>query len=379
MSTQPAPLMIGLNPAWPASQMAAVILEQVRNAYGERLNIAGIHEKMDEIWVDLQRDLTDDEKQRLGDVSHVSIPLNDFNARIVSPPSRLGYFIVFDAMIDLRLWDLFTAPRHAAAWSAAYVRAAWGAQFSVAHWVGPEMELLTNRQNAKEFTDSYSLAAAREFIFAHECGHFFLKHLQGGARRQFNMGGGNLQAFDAGLQQEVEADAFACDLLARTTSRPLGIQQMGVDWLLGFLGAVHGMRRRAESRRTGAPDSPIVDPAIAHRRQLCWDDFNRRRATSPNENERTPEANTTIERVRMNVDNFNEHRAAALADIYAELPDELMSFYERVSKSPMTEDEMDAHELELEQLEDKAAEHYRTTPRLRARKGRLSALLQRLF
>jgi hypothetical protein len=110
-------LAVRLDPAWSSSRIAMAILDSVRTFYGDRLDIAGMHSGIDEIWVDLQKSLTDEEKLRIGEVSHVSVPLNDFNARIATPPSRLGYFILFDVMLELRIWEIFTAPRNMAAWT----------------------------------------------------------------------------------------------------------------------------------------------------------------------------------------------------------------------------------------------------------------------
>lgn len=381
MSPTPPPggFLITLDPTWPAARIARAILERVRDVYGDRLDIQGVHDKMDEIWVALQADLTDAERARLAEVTHVSVPLNDFNARIAAPPSRLGYFILFDAMVDLRLWDLFTAPRNPMAWAAAYVRAAWGNYFQVAHWVGPALERLTHLSDADGYPDSYSLAAARDFIFAHECGHFFRDHLLGGSHRQLHFGGDNLVVYDPAFRQEAEADAFACEVLARTKSRPLAIQQMGVDWLFGYLGAVLGMRQRAEGRREGDPDPYTMDESLAQRRALCWSDFERRRAASPHEMERTPETIETIRRVRVSVDNFNRVFPAALADIYAELPDELLRHCERMTDTPLTDEELAAHEEELVRLGERAIERFQTTPRRRNWRTRFRKLMRNLF
>jgi hypothetical protein len=380
MTPPPTPFQITLDASWPAERIARTILDSVRGMYGERLDVQGMHDEMEKIWVILQKDLTADERRRVGEVTHVSVPLNDLNARIVRPPSRQGYFILFDAMVDLRIWDLFTAPRNPAAWSAAYVRAAWGAEFGVAHWVGPALERLTTLDSRKDgIPDSFSLDAARDFILAHECGHLFMNHLGRGAYRQLHFGGAKLRVFDPGLRQEVEADAFARELLCRSSGRPLIVQQKGVDWLFGFLGAVAAMRERVSARRAGDPDLPTMDPAIAHRRALSWDDYNRRRAESSHAEERAEGNVLTIDRLRISVDSFNQHRAPVLADIYAELPDELLRHYERVTTAAMTDEEVAAHEHELDQLRLRAAERCHATPRRMSLGRRFRKLLHRLF
>jgi hypothetical protein len=40
--------------------------------------------------------------------------------------------------------------------------------------------------------------------------------------------------FDPAMKQEIEADAFARELLCRNPGRSLDLQQRGVDWLFGF-------------------------------------------------------------------------------------------------------------------------------------------------
>lgn len=347
-------LVVRLDPAWSSSQIAMAILDSVRSFYGDRLDIAGMHAGIDKIWVDLQKSLTDEEKLRIGDVSHVSVPLNDFNARIATPPSRLGHYILFDVMLDLRIWEIFTAPRNMAAWTTAYMRAAWGDQIASPYWVRPAMEALRHLDNQEGIPDSYSLVAARDFIFAHECGHLFLNHLSDGDHRPLHFGSNDLLVLDPALRQEIEADAAAREILCRSKERPLAVQQMGVDWLFGFMGAVLAMRKRAQARREGDPDLPALDEDIAWRRWVCWNDYNRRRAESPNEEDRNPENETTIGRLRQSVDNFNSVIPVALADIYAELPDEVMSLQARVVASSVTEPEILAFQQDLARLGERA-------------------------
>lgn len=372
-------LAVRLDPAWSSSRIAMAILDSVRTFYGDRLDIAGMHSGIDEIWVDLQKSLTDEEKLRIGEVSHVSVPLNDFNARIATPPSRLGYFILFDVMLELRIWEIFTAPRNMAAWTAAYIRAAWGDQIASPYWVGPALEALRHLDNQEGIPDSYSLVAARDFIFAHECGHLFLNHLSAGNHRLLHFGSNDLLVFDPALKQEIEADAVAREILCRSRERPLAVQQMGVDWLFGFMSAVLAMRKRAQARREGNPDLPALDEAIARRRTLCWDDYNRRRAESSNEKDRTPENETTLDRARQNVDNFNDAFPLALADIYAELPDELMSFQDRVVASPMTEPDVVAFQQDLAQLGEKALRQQGSGVRRLSWRQQMRKLMDRWF
>jgi hypothetical protein len=99
---------------------------------------------------------------------------------------------------------------------------------------------------------------------------------------------------------------------------------------------------------------PIMDASFAHRRALSWEDYNRRRAESPNEEYQRAECVDTIDRLRMSVDNFNKHFPPVLADIYAELPDELMELQERVLASPLTEQEILAYVEALDQLHERA-------------------------
>jgi hypothetical protein len=224
-------------------------------------------------------------------------------------------------MLDLRLFEIFSAPRNIAAWSAAYLRAAWGDLINTAHWTRPAMEKLINLKKGDLIPDSYSVQAAREFIFAHECGHLFLRHLHGGAYRTLSFGRADLVVLDPALKQETEADAYAREILTRPTGSNLIIQQKGVDWLFGFMGAVLAMRKRVEARRTGDPELSTMDPGIARRRALCREDYNRRRAQSPHEYNRAPEDVATIDRLRASIDSFNSHFPPLLADIYAELPE----------------------------------------------------------
>jgi hypothetical protein len=103
--------------------------------------------------------------------------------------------------------EMFTAPRNLVAWAACYVRAAWSYAFSPPpYWVEGSLERLTNIRDGF-YPDSYSLQFAH-FIFAHECGRFFLNHLSSGPHCQLYFGGQQLAAFDPALQDELDADRF---------------------------------------------------------------------------------------------------------------------------------------------------------------------------
>ena len=99
---------------------------------------------MEEIWLDLHRKFTKEELSRIGEIEHIAVPMNDLSASINLPPSGNGYFVMFDEMLDLRLAEIFTAPRNEVAWAACYVRAAWGTQFKAPYWLGPKFEELMN-------------------------------------------------------------------------------------------------------------------------------------------------------------------------------------------------------------------------------------------
>jgi hypothetical protein len=241
MEMPPDRLDIRLDPAWAAPQIAAAIVDATRRTYGSTLDIDGMQSSMEEIWVDLHRQFNEEEHRRIGEITHISIPTNDLSASISMPPSRQGYFVLFDAMLDLRLWEIFTAPRNLAAWAACYVRAAWGFMIKPPNWVGPAIDHLTSIREGP-YPDSYSLSSAREFVYAHECGHFFLDHLNHGLKRTLHFGEQELSAYDPELSDEIEADKFAREVLCRNR-QSLSLQQMGVDWLFGFLGAVLAMRQ----------------------------------------------------------------------------------------------------------------------------------------
>jgi hypothetical protein len=342
-----------LDPSWPASRTASAILEAFRRLYGSALDIAGIQSSMHEIWTDLHDEFTKEELLRIGDVTHISVPMNDLNASITMPPSCQGHFIVFDAMLDIRLSEIFTAPRNEVAWAACYVRAAWGNTFDLPCWVDPAVERLTSIDEGP-FPDSYSLAAARDFVYAHECGHFFLDHLSHGLHSKRNFGNQELTVFDPVLHEEIDADKFARDLLCRNKRRHLIMQQMGVDWLFGFLGAVLDLRQRADALRRGRPEPPIVEDVIAKRRTEAWEDYKRRIAESPNQLERLPENVVNVQRVRETVNNFNEKLAPALALIYTRCPAELMDWQARVIQSPMSDNDIQKYHDELIELTRKA-------------------------
>jgi hypothetical protein len=252
-------------------------------------------------------------------------------------------------MLDLRLWEIFTAPRNEAAWAACYVRAAWGTTFDSPYWVEPAYKRLMSIR-ASPFPDSFSIGAARDFVFAHECGHFFLDHLSRGLHRKRHFGGQGLLVFDPALRDEIEADKFARDLLCRQEGRPLPIQQMGVDWLFGFLGGVSVMRQRADARLRGRLELPIVNSAITKRRTEAWEDYNRRCAASPDEEARAPDNVVAVQNVRENVDNFNKVWPIVLADIYAVSPNELLDWQARVTQTQMSDDDAQTYRNELAQL-----------------------------
>ena len=133
-------------------------LERVREAYGDSIDIQGMHLAMDEIWATLQEHLTNEEKRHVSEIAHVTVPQNNLTASIVIPPSRLGYFILLDAMLEVRLAEIFTAPRNVAAWSAAYVYAAWDQTFNLAYWVEPAIERLLNLKEGDGIPELYTPA-----------------------------------------------------------------------------------------------------------------------------------------------------------------------------------------------------------------------------
>lgn len=347
MAPSPTALKITLDPAWSAEQMAEAILAIFRDAYGQTLEIDAIQSSMEEIWHDLHEDLTADERQRIGMVTHISVPMNDLGAAITAPPSRNGYFVIFDAMLDIRLWEIFSAPRNEVAWAACYARAAWGNHIRPADWVGPAISRLSELDRSP-VPDSYSIGAARDFVFAHECGHFFLNHLDRGLARSLPFDGLALTAFAAEQADELAADMFARDVLCRSRRRPLVIQQMGVDWLFGFLGAVLGMRRRARAIAAGHLNPPeAMHAGLAARRAVAWKDYNRRRSVAAQPTERSAENVMAVERVRMSVDNFNAAMPAALAEIYAAYPADLMDWQDRVTTAAMRDEDVGRFKKQL--------------------------------
>jgi hypothetical protein len=375
MEMPPDRLDIRLDPAWAAPQIAAAILDATRRTYGSTLDIDGMQSSMEEIWVDLHRQFNEEEHRRIGEITHISIPTNDLSASISMPPSRQGYFVLFDAMLDLRLWEIFTAPRNLAAWAACYVRAAWGFMIRPPYWVGPAIDHLTSIREGP-YPDSYSLSSAREFVYAHECGHFFLDHLNHGLKRTLHFGEQELSAYDPELSAEIEADKFAREVLCRNR-QSLSLQQMGVDWLFGFLGAVLAMRQLADAITNGRrPLPPMVHRGIARRRAEAWEDYERRRAESPDEHARHSEDVVTVQRQRENVDNFNRAWPGALAEIYAVLPKELMEWQARVTASMMSEDDAEKYRIELVELVRKTVAH---PPPVIGRWRRLRQMVERMF
>jgi len=338
-----------VNAAWPAPRMAAAVQEAFRRYYGDALDIDRTQVEMDKIWVNLHQWLTEEQRLRIGEITHISIPSHDLTASITSPPSRQGYFIVFDAMLDYRMWELFTAPRNTVAWAACYVRAAWGSTLEAPNWLVPARDRLRNIRSSR-LPDSYSLGAARDFIFAHECGHFYLQHLDRGTHSNRSFLGGAFQAYDPSLREEIEADQFARDLLCRNEGHWLPLQQMGVDWLFGFLDGVFAMRRRVDARLNGHPEPPMASPGIAERRAAAWADYNRRCHESPIEEARAPGNVAAVRHVRENVDNFNKVFPLILADIRATLPNELQEWQERVVRSQITDDDVAKYDDELRRL-----------------------------
>jgi hypothetical protein len=151
-------------------------------------------------------------------------------------PSGNAYSVMFDAMLDIRLGEIFTAPRHQAAWAACCVRAAWGSSFSIAYWVEPKVNHLMTIESPP-YPDSYSIMDARAFIFAHEYGHFFLDHLRRGFDRRVNIGDHDLAVFDP---------ACLPSSASEITQQPHGWERSG-DRLCGKSGA------RAEVRVQAVP------------------------------------------------------------------------------------------------------------------------------
>lgn len=352
MTSSLAGMVVTIDPLWPASLVAAAVLNAARRAYGDALDIDEMQTVMNEIWFNLHNELRKEELSRIGEVIHISIPMNDLNASISTPPSGRGYFVMFDAMLDLRLTEIFTAPRNIAAWASCYVRAAWGNSFDIAHWVGPSLERLRGIRSG-HFPDSFSLGAARDFIFAHECGHFFLNHLDRGFNRRLSFGNQDLSIFDPAEADELDADRFARDLLCRREGRPLPLQKMGVDWLFGFLSGVKTMRRYADSLLNGYPGGASGNGAIERRRAEAWNDYDRLCAEAANKEARSPENLAAAQRVRESVDNFNGTYPIALAHAYTAAPEELMAWAQAV-RSPMDEGDFKAYHEELIRIGSKA-------------------------
>ena len=349
-------LVVTLDPSWSARRVAAALLNAASDYYGKQLPVHDIHAAMDVIWLSLLEKFNNEELRRLRDITHVSLPMGDLSASITLPPSQRGYFIVFDALLDLRLAEIFTAPRNWAAWAACYLRAAFMRSFEIADWVEPEVDRLQSIGKPGGLTredglpDSYSLEAARDFIFAHECGHFFLDHLKGGRVHERRLSGQTLNVFDPALDQELSADRFARDVLCRwqahinDQAKPKGlqlhVQQMGIDWLFGFIGPVLGMRRRANSMRAGHPLPFTVHPGIAQRRSEAWDDYVRRCAASTTlKQEHARENDEAVRRIRVSVDNFNRVMPAALSDIYVAGPEEVLAWQEQVLRTKIADGE----------------------------------------
>ena len=348
----PSQISIVLDPAWSASTIATKIINTVREAYGDSLDIDAMQAAMEEIWRSLHKSFTEEERRRIQDVAHICLPWGDFNARIVTPPSRVGYFVMFDVGLELRLVELFTAPRNVAAWTACYIRSLLNRDIKVPYWVAPAMERLMKLEG-DTYPDSFSVELAREFIFSHEYGHFFLDHLRTGGRRALLFGGNDVEIFDPGLRDEIEADAFARELLCRDARKSLRVQQMGVDWLFGFLGAVLGMRARIDA--AGTDSLPLAfDPAIAMRRQLAWEDYTRRCAASERNEDRLPENIENVDRLRQSVDNFNERMAPAIADLYAVAAGELVEWQKKVCEAPMSDEAVNRHLSALQDLAEGA-------------------------
>lgn len=352
MTSPLAGMVVTLDPSWPASLVAGAILDAARRAYRDVLDIDEMQALMNEIWFNLHDELTEEELTRIGKIIHISIPMNDLNASVSMPPSRQGYFVMFDAVLDLRLTEIFTAPRNIAAWASSYVRAAWGNTFDVAHWVGPSLERLKGIRTGP-LPDSFSLGAARDFIFAHECGHFFLNHLDRGFNRKMSFGNHDLSIFDPAERDELDADRFARDLLCRREGRPLPLQKMGVDWLFGFLSGVMAMRHCADALLNGQPAVTSGSSAIERRRAEAWNDYDRRCAEAANDEARAPENSAAVQRVRESVNSFNNTVPIALAHVYAVAPEELMAWAQAV-RSPMDEKDFQAYHEELLRLGSKA-------------------------
>ena len=93
------------------------------------------------------------------------------------------------------------------------------------------------------------------------------------------------------------------------------------------------------------------------------ENYNRRRAESPDEHERTPENEVALDRLRASIDNFNEVFPLGLAEIYAEFPDELMELQNRARASPMTDDEILSYQKDLDRLHKQKLQRLDANPR----------------
>jgi hypothetical protein len=340
---------IGLDPRWSASRIADEILSSYKKD-NPLLDMDALQAAMDEIWGDARVHLTQQEGESVDQVRHLALPNGDLRASISAARSGQGYFIIFDSMLEIKLNEIFTAPRNSATWASAYLSAAFGQTYTVANWVEPEISKL-EKGMSDGLPDSYSIMAARQFIYAHEWGHLLLGHIKSAKQSTRQFAGVWTQMFDPGLQDELDADAFACALLSRPHQRTLShpeepskglmpqVQQMGVDWLFGFLGAVLGIRKRVKGRQWGRHNRPILTPAMSKRRESTWQDYGQRCANSPLTDDHGRENELTVIRVRASVDNFNSVVAPKLVDAYLENPKALMDWQRRVADaSPDTID-----------------------------------------
>jgi len=130
----------------------------------------------------------------------------------------------------------------------------------------------------------------------------------------------------------------------------LRVQQMGVDWLFGFLGAVLGIRKRVKERRRGQHDQPILSPAMSKRRESTWQDYEHRCANSPLPQDHGRQNELTVVRVRASVDNFNAVIAPKLVDAYLKNPEALMDWQRRVAHASADTIEWEPYKEELAEL-----------------------------
>lgn len=368
----PTRLEISIDPRWPAGRVAEVLLSTVRDAYGDDLDIDEMNRNTQSVWADFQTHLTAEELNQINLVRHVTIPVGNLNAFIARPASREGMFIVFDAVLYVRMMEIFTAPRNLAAWAACHVRAAFDSTFTYIHWLGPALQAIRDARGSGFLPDSYSLTCARQFIIAHEYGHCLLGHLESRSRRVFRFGDHAFDAYDPAMADELQADAFARRLVARKRE-PLLWHQMGVDWLFGFIDAVFSMRSRLEWRQGLLPAEPTHPPLLA-RRMLARQEYDEMRVNSREPADREREHINNMLRLRLSVDNFNEFFPAALADAYFVYPKEIVALHDEVFQRPYSDDDLEQYGRKLAPILRAAGQELEK----KHKKGRLRRLWSRV-